>query len=303
MMEKKTDLSAGTVSAKPSGWCIRPENLSAELDGEYEFSPEERAHLEQCPRCRGLYASYRLIDDAVSKVMTVDCSAVAARRIRKNVDRELDRTEPERKHGPISFYSIAAKVAAAAVIAVTAFYLVFMDTSDPDDSDEPAAELPTRELAVRTPEKDGAKPVSGSLPAGVDVSHIRLSAVGGDPGFRFTDPAAENRAGQIGVIPEAVKHVWLTDPGWETARTERVFRSCLRQAGIPLDPVRVKLSPDGSLRAVMKISRYAAADLTCRLAAEGLQLVSKVQPQPEQSLFAGSGREPVEYEAVFLRKM
>ena len=301
MKEKQTGPSAGPISAARPGGCISPENLSAEIDGEYAFTPEERAHLEQCSRCRDLYASYRVIDDAVSRVMTVNCSSAAAARIRKNVNRELDQLAPMRSHEHIRFYALAARVAAGVVIAAMAFYLIFIDTPYPDDladSDEP----PRAVSAVR-PEKSPAKPVSSGLPAGVDVGHLQLSSAGAPTEFRFTDPAGENRAGQVGVIPGAVKHVWLTDPSWEIGQTERVFRSSLQKAGIPLDSVRVKLSPDGSLRADMTITRYAAANLTRRLAAEGLQLVSQVQPQPEQRLFAGTGREPVEYEAVFMRKM
>ena len=131
MMEKKTDRSAG----RP-GTCIPPENLSAELDGEYEFSAEERTHLEQCPRCRDLYASYRVIDDAVSRVMTVNCSAAAVRRIRKNVNRELDQMAPMRSHEHIRFYALAARVAAAVVIAAMAFYLIFIDSPYSDDPDD-----------------------------------------------------------------------------------------------------------------------------------------------------------------------
>ena len=294
MMEKKTDRSAG----RP-GTCIPPENLSAELDGEYEFSAEERTHLEQCPRCRDLYASYRVIDDAVSRVMTVNCSAAAVRRIRKNVNRELDQMAPMRSHAHIRFYALAARVAAAVVIAAMAFYLIFIDSPYTDDPDE----VPPREVAVHVREKSAPKPSASGLPAGVDVRHLQLSSAGAPAEFRFTDPSGENRAGQVGLIPDAVKHVWLADPGWEIGRIEKVFRTSLQKSGIPLDSVRVSLSPDGTLRANMTITRYAAADLTRRLASEGLQLVSRVQPQPEQHLFAGTGREPVEYEAVFLRKM
>ena len=303
MKEKQTGPSAGPIPAERAGECISPENLSAEIDGEYAFTPEERAHLEQCPRCRDLYASYRVIDDAVSRVMTVNCSGAAAARIRKSVNRELDQLAPMRSHEHIRFYALAARVAAGVVIAAMAFYLIFIDSpyADTEELAEPAG--PTRTVAAARPEKTPAKPVSSGLPAGVDVRHLQLSSAGAPAEFRFTDPSGENRAGQVGLIPDAVKHVWQTGPGWEIGQTERVFRSSLQKAGIPLDSVRVKVSPDGTLRADMTITRYAAADLTRRLAAEGMQLVSPVQPQPEQRLFAGTGREPVEYEAVFLRKL
>lgn len=300
MKEKQTDPSAGPVSAEQAWECIPPENLSAEIDGEYAFTSGEQAHLEHCARCRDLYASYRLIDDAVSRVMTVNCPAAAARRIRKNVNRELDRLAPMHSHEHIRFYALVGRVAAAVAVAAMAFYLIFIDSPYSDDSDE----LPVRETAVRSGKKDGAKPVPSGLSAGVDVRHVQLSSAGTAPAeFRFTDPGSENRAGQIGLIPHTVKHVWLVSPSWNAGEIERVFRTGLQKAGIPLDSVRMKQQPDGSFRANLTITRYAAVDLTRRLAAQGLQLVSQVQPQPEQRLFAGTGREPVEYEAVFLRKL
>ena len=82
MMEKDRKHSDGEprLGAEP---CIAAENLSAELDGEYHFSAAEQEHLEHCPHCRSLYDSYRLIDDAVTRSLTVNCPAAASERIRR----------------------------------------------------------------------------------------------------------------------------------------------------------------------------------------------------------------------------
>ena len=129
MMGNKTSCPQETVKPKTSlpQKCLSVENLSAELDGEYVFSPEEQAHLQNCPRCRSLYESYRVIDDAVTRSLMVNCPKAACVRIRNGVNRGLDMLDPGHAHEPIRFSALAAKIAAVIVIAALAGYLIFMD--------------------------------------------------------------------------------------------------------------------------------------------------------------------------------
>ena len=74
----------------------------------------------------------------------------------------------------------------------------------------------------------------------------------------------------------------------------------MEKAGIPLDQVRIAVTSERGLRVNLQLTRQQCVLLTRLLAARQFQLVSPTQPQPEQRLFAGTGREPVEYEAVLL---
>ncbi len=298
MNEKEHD-SRKTEQVLPGPECLSIGNLSAELDGEYHFSPEEQQHLAHCDRCRNLYESFRVIDDAVSKSLAVNCPRDAAYRIRKNVNRRLDSLAPMNEHRPIRFSALVAKVAAAVVFAAMAGYLIFIDNPYFDNASETPAPVPSAEVA-KTP-APAEKELAPLLPGGIDIRNLRLAAAGEPAAFRFIEPAdvpvkAENAA----VIPPAVKHVWQFNSAWKTERTETLVRDALEKAGIPLDQVRIAVTSERGLRVNLQLTRQQCVLLTRLLAARQFQLVSPTQPQPEQRLFAGTGREPVEYEAVLL---
>ncbi len=298
MKEKEHD-SRKTEQVLPGPECLSIGNLSAELDGEYHFSPEEQQHLAHCDRCRNLYESFRVTDDAVSKSLAVNCPRDAAYRIRKNVNRRLDSLTPMNEHRPIRFSALVAKVAAMVVFAAMAGYLIFIDNPYFDDAPETAAPVPSAAV-VKTPAPE-EKELAPLLPVGVDIRNLRLAAAGEPAAFRFIEPddvpvKAENAA----VIPPAVKHVWQFNSAWKTERTETLVRDALKKAGIPLDQVRIAVTSERGLRVNLQLTRQQCVLLTRLLAARQFQLVSPTQPQPEQRLFAGTGREPVEYEAVLL---
>ena len=277
--------------------CIPAENLSAELDGEYHFSPEEQVHLEHCRRCRELYESYRILDDAITRSLSVNCPSAARCRIRKNVNRRLDMLTPMRNHDSIRFSALAARVAAVVVIAAMAGYLIFIDNPYSDELSE-IRPLPPSSAAVQ-PEPAAADFPSGFPPGSVDVRHLRLAATG-DP-IRFLESAAAPvKAENAALIPSVVKHVWLVNPAWTFEQAERLFREAVEKSDIPLQRVRINPAEPGGLRVNLVLSRYQMVQLTRQLAARNFQLVSPVPPQPEQKLFAGTGKETAAYEAVFL---
>lgn len=279
--------------------CLSPENLSAEIDGEYQFSPAERQHLTDCPQCRSLYESYRVIDDAVSRSLDVNCPAAAAYRIRKNVNLTLDRMTPMRNHESIRFSALVARVAAVAVIAAMAGYLIFIDNPYSGEIASESAEPDT--AAVHSTSGNAPSQNSDAVPGGVDIRNLRLASTGEGSAFLFMQPSdAPVKAEHVALIPDAVKHIWLFDPAWKPAWTEKILRNALKNAAVTLDQVRIAATPEGGLRVNLNLSRRQSVILTRSLAESKLKLVSPGQPQPEQRLFAGTGNETLEYEAVLL---
>lgn len=272
--------------------CLSAEKLSAELDGEYHFSPEEKAHLKQCPKCRGLHESYRLLDDAVSNALSAECPAAAARRIRKNVRRQLGLQEPEQFRPAAWFNTWQARAAAIAVSGAAAGYLL-LSVFSASPENHPA------EVIARTPEKT-ALPMTYSGFGGVDMRHLRLATAGDTPAIRFTGKEPDVKAERIVTIPNSVKHVWLTDPAWSPEKTEKTFRTAMEKAGIPLNGITLAKLPDRGMRVTMNPTRYQLVMLTRYLAENGLSLISPSQPQPEQRLFAGTGKEKVSCEIVMI---
>ena len=302
MMENHTSCPQETVKPKTGlpPKCLSVENLSAELDGEYVFSPEEQAHLQSCSRCRSLYESYRAISGAVSRSLMVNCPKSASIRIREGVGRELDRMASGHTHEPIRFASLAVRIAAVIVIAAVAGYLIFMDSPYPVET----AETDMRPVPAVSTDEVRPDPADQSIrgnPPGVDIRNLQLTAAGDSLPVQFLEPSsAQVKAENVALIPKSVKHVWVSDPAWKSEQLEKLLRSGMSEAGVPLKNVRLALSEKDGLRAKMLLTRRQAAVLTRFLAAHKLMLVSPDQPQPEQKLFAGTGNETVEYEAVMI---
>lgn len=302
MMANKPSCPQGTGTRErvlPQG-CIPAEDLSAELDGEYTFSPEEEAHLKHCPRCSGLYDSYRVIDDAVTRALMVNCPNSARVRIRKKVNRSLDMLAPMRTHEPIRFTALAARVAAAVVLAAMAGYLIFIDNPYGGELAEETRPLPS--AAVKKQPEPVASGAVSAPPAGVDIRDLQLVSAG-EPVMpvRFLEPSSSTvKAEHLALIPDQVKHVWLYDPLWKAEQLENLLRTGMSESGIPLKNVQLDFSGPDGVRGRMLLTRRQTVGLTRFLAERDLQLISPVQPQPEQRLFAGSGGEQVEYEVVLI---
>ena len=196
-----------------------------------------------------------------------------------------------------SVSAFAAKVAAIVVFAAMAGYLIFID--NPYFDDTPEMPGPAASSAAAKNISAGKEPVP-LYPDGVDIRNLRLAAAGEPAAFRFTIPsAAAVKAEHAAEIPEAVKHVWLFNSAGKTETFEKPLRNALETAGIPLDQVRIAVTPERGLRVNLQLTRRQCVMLTRQLAQQ-FQLVSPTQPQPEQHLFAGTGEELVEYEAVLL---
>ena len=185
------------------------------------------------------------------------------------------------------------------VFAAMAGYLIFIDNPYFDEPSDVPCPAPASAAAKRN--IPAGNEASSLYPGGVDIRNLRLAAAGDPAAFRFTEPAAASvKAEHAAEIPETVKHVWLFNSAGKTDTIEKPFRNALETAGIPLDQVRISVTPERGLRVNLQLTRRQCVMLTRQLAAQQFQLVSPTQPQPEQHLFAGTGEELVEYEAVLL---
>ena len=280
--------------------CLTPEVLSSELDGEYHFRPDEQEHLKHCRRCHDLYESYRILDDAVTRVLEVKCPRAASARILKNVNRRLDSLAPMNTHSHIRFSALVARIAAVAVIAAMAGYLIFIDNPYSGEIEQDTSPLPSAPAKVHPKSAATDSPVP-LFPGSVDIRDLQLTAFGKGNPVRFMGAAfPQIKAEHVALIPDNVKHVWLFNSAWKSEQMGKIFRSALEKAQIPLKDVRIHPMQNGAFRVTFLLTRYQTVILTRSLAEQHLQLASPLQPQPEQNLFAGTGQETVEYEAVFI---
>lgn len=297
-MEKKKKSAESVKKIR----CISPENLSAELDGEYTFTAAEKQHLEICRKCKDLYESYKIIDDAASHSLNVKVPQLTIDRIHKNLRHCLNIPDPSQEKHPFHFLAWAGRIAATVVLVGAAAYLFLNDRH----FSKPKTSVPVAEAPLTLPESNSSlNTVSDSQPGftgGVDIRNLQLAATGETNPVEFAgnNTGKQSKPDRIALIPARVKHVWLFDSSKKNTDIESLFRNALLKAKIPLKDIKLKIGSDGALHADLELTRYQAVCLVRELAAKKLQLVSPEQPQPEQKLFAGSGRELLDYQIVLM---
>lgn len=294
--------------------CLSPETLSASLDGEYSFTEEEVSHLQSCTKCKNLYESYKLLDDVLSHTLDVRCPPASLNRIRKKVAYHTGRSlslPEDSKHG---FDFIAWSFRASAMLALlgVASFLIwkgYVPKTEGIQKKSITAQLPpsgsgTGENRNRILAQDGRQPAMTGF-GSVDIRALNLVAAGNNHPLEFVDSASalqnSSAAGRrVETIGRQVDHLWIFDAKLKAASVEKLFRDALKKAQVPLNRIKWDLRKDGTLRADMELTRYQAVLLVRILAAEKLMLLNSAQPQPEQRLFAGSGKELVRYKVLLI---
>ncbi len=283
--------------------CITPEKISAQLDGEEEFSEAEKRHLRKCRKCHGLRESFKLLDDAVSKALEIECPPAAQFRIRKKVTRHVRKNLPIAKRPAFRYTGWAMRVAAVFALFLMAWYLVYVDNPFSTDPSHIAA-APPEEIHPVIPStlSPAPSPYQNFVGNSVDVRNTRFASTDPvQPAIRFTDekqPVA--KAEKIALIPSRIKHVWVYNAPLKPAEVEKILRTAVEKAEISLKGIKLNMDPKGEIRVKLEMNRYQAVMLTRELSAKSLQLLSSQQPQPEQKLFAGNGREVVKCELVLI---
>ena len=276
--------------------CLSPEDLSAALDGEHSFTPEELLHLEHCKKCKELYESYKLLDDVLSHTLDIKCPAASMKRIRQKVAYNTGRGSslPDEEKKGFDFIAWGFRVAAMLVLFGAAGYLIWKDYTSTRESKTSYADVP-----VSAPSSGGAELVPASAgrgvlsgePAvfgGVDIRDLNLISSGTSHATEFVDPAAVQPRSATGRRVELIP--------------KEVNRSALEKAALPLNRIKFDLSKDGTLRADLELTRLQAVQLVRALASRKLMLLNSAQPQPEQRFFAGTGKEPVHYKVLFIAR-
>lgn len=282
--------------------CISPEKLSAQLDGEEEFSDSEKKHVRNCKKCRTLQESYKLLDDSVTKILNTECPSAAHLRIRKKVARHIYEKTPIGKRPVFHFTAWAMRIAAILVLFIMATYLIFVDNPFSTNPDRiTATALQEVQNVVPATLSSAPAPYKNFIGNSIDVRNTRFASTASQTTVQFTDEKQPvSKAEKIAVIPSKVKQVWVYNPTLKTADVEKLLRTAIGKANISLKGIKLTMNPNGEIRAKLEMNRYQAVTLTRELAANALHLLSAQQPQPEQKLFAGNGRELVDCEIVLI---
>lgn len=311
MNQKTNRTESRSVATAPHG-CLSPEKLSAQLDGEYVFSPEEEQHLAECRRCSDYYRSCKILNEKLSAALDVDCPGNALERIRKSVaDQTWKREKQQKRIIPFGkIVNVFLRTAATVLLVGCVSAILLRDTPTGEDilaflSFSP--ETKQDKIVIYPPISNSSatlsvapEPYKSFNKGGIDIRQTRPVAAGEMLPIEFMGRKQSEKPEMVALIQPQVKHVWLTASGMDPVTLEKDFREILNSLSIPLNNVKLSVTPEGTLRVNAEMNRYQLVLLVRSLAARGLQLVSGVQPQPEQKLFSGSGREISEYEAVLM---
>ncbi len=282
--------------------CITPEKLSAQLDGEEEFSDAEKRHIRQCRKCHGLQESFKLLDDAVSKTLEIECPPAAQLRIRKKVTHHIRKNIPIARRPAYRYTGWAMRAAALLALFLMAWYLVFVDNPFSTDPSKIAAASPEEARnVVPSTLSPAPAPYQNFMGNSIDVRNTRFASTdASQTTVRFTEEKPVAKAEKIALIPSKIKHVWVYSHDLKPAEVENLLRTSIEKINLPLKGVKLDMNQKGELRVRLEMNRYQAVMLTRELASKSLQLLSSQQPQPEQKLFAGNGREVVKCELVLI---
>ncbi len=282
--------------------CITPEKISAQLDGEEEFSAAEKRHIRQCQKCHGLQESFKLLDDAVSKTLEIECPPAAQLRIRKKLTHHIRKNMPIARRPAYRYTGWAMRVAALLALFLMAWYLVFVDNPFSTDPSKIAATPPEEARNVIPSTLSPAPaPYQNFIGNSIDVRNTRFASTdSSQTNVRFTEEKPVAKAEKIALIPSKIKHVWVYSHDLKPAEVENLLRTAIDKTNLPLKGVKLDMNQKGELRVRLEMNRYQAVMLTRELASKSLQLLSSQQPQPEQKLFTGNGRELVKCELVLI---
>lgn len=117
----------------------------------------------------------------------------------------------------------------------------------------------------------------------------------GTPPPRFG--AAEGMVKPV-AIPTTVRQIWISD---QPTASGAKFALAAAACGIAQVVGTEVADGSGNHQVTITATRRQLVELVRKWAKDGQLLLSPIPPQPEQFLFSGTGEEPVQYCAVFVK--
>lgn len=281
--------------------CISPESLSAYADKEYILTSEEKEHLAHCIHCREKLIFLQKLNHTLHTLLQQQCPEkfvdLMSEKVRYRIKKEekFSRKQKLRFSPRKMFFHAAAALVLFSLIA----YLV-MD--NPDEAVIPI--LPQQLISYDNPvekpfgitENAPYDPVRSS--SNIDIRNLVTVSTSAEPVKFFPSMGKPVKEKPLS-IPENVKQVWLYDKKIYSDPAKQLEKFLAEKAGRN----NVKSHPDKeekNLVFTVKTTRKGAIYLVRFLAAKNFQLLSPVQPQPEQNLFYGKGDEKTVMQLYFM---
>ena len=286
-------------SMEPVAECPSYEQVSAFVDGELaEDSPDYR-HIVDCPECGKRLEAYSRIGERLSKELAGAVPAGLIDGIELELERERKRAALDSGTTP---FRALLKIAALVALSLSAFFILTRAPSGGSGA-KPAlladSRPPARFLgdASAHPESRAVRKQNGSQ-FGNDVNMRDFTPVdsnGTRVPVEFGGPAAAARNAAARIHPD-VAQTWCVP---SASKAAALFAEYAKMGGASAIK---KVDRDGNTVLSCRLKKSSLVNLVRGMRANGCDLLSPAQPQPEQEAFAGKGDDMVSYRAVLVEE-
>ncbi|MFZ2654360.1 MAG: hypothetical protein WAX69_05550 [Victivallales bacterium] len=276
-------------SRDPKLECPGHDDVSAHFDGKLEKGSPESNHIGSCPECQAKlkdFASIAGILDRRSRAKLPDnFPEHMLHKVRTRISTEKNPVMP--------FYPVQFMKAAAVFLIIAVIFVYVKNSSDekPLLAKAPIRSSPPAALLAAVPERPSTE--KAGRPGEIQLQALRDVSTSPDIRFmNFTSPK-ESLTEKPVSIPVAVSHVWVAG---NIRNAVEKARYCLVQSGIPGESIKFSSDGKGTSTLTIDMNKKQLSSFVKLFAKDGFELLSPVQPQPEQNIFFGEAGDQVGYE-------
>ncbi len=287
-------------------FCPSIEKLSAFYDSDSFLSEIEyrsiSKHIQNCVICQEIIASYDELGSDLTFLLKIGDEKLleSQSNVKNTLCKELNLAPKQRTLIKfIQFKTILYRVAAVLAFAVMG-YLIF-DMKKEINSHEKVAtnngygamqvtDIPTYE----TPNNEVDKEIT-LIPNGVNLDDYQQSSYNSSTQF-IVDQEKNNNIEETVIIANKVKHFWTLDGNLDALNTAFAQACDATHITETLDIS----SDENGFEVTINTSKSKLIALVRYLKISGLKLLSQQAPQPENTVFYGTGDDSVTYKAKFM---
>ena len=274
--------------------CISSANLSSFADGEYLPDEEEKRHLQNCTCCQKTLEDFKKLSNVLHDTLQEECPPefinIMSERIQQRIRHEEKYNKKKKK---LFFSSKRTFIHAAAAIMLFSFVLYLLTDNGGEGFPENPEEIQRESTEIPAKENIAAS-------GGVDIRNILPVSHSSAP-VHFLVSVKDQKDKFPALIGKEVTQVWVYDKGEKRITSSYIHKILASAAGKEsIKNTTAAGSSAGKFSFTVTTTGKKAVLLVRTLAAVKFQLLSPVQPQPEQKYFYGTGDEKTVLKLDFL---
>ena len=286
--------------------CPSIERLNAFYDGDSSLSEIEYGkiskHVQNCVICQEIIASYDALDSELTFLLKISDEKLikSQANIKEVLFKELDLAPRQQKSIKfMPFKTILYRVAAVLAFAVMG-YMIFDMKQELNSHDNVVANnsydaIQTTNIPTYETSNNEIAENTTLIPNGVNLDDYQQSSYNSSTQF-IVDQEKSNNVEETVTIADNVKHFWTLDGNLDALNT--AFAQACDATHIT-ETLDINGDENG-FEVTINTSKSKLITLVRYLKLRGLKLLSAQAPQPENTVFYGTGDDSVIYKANFM---